>query len=655
MNRVFLLAVLMAGSAAAQSGWTPELSMQIRSTGEVLPSPDGSMVAYTVSEWVMEAEVSERRTHVWTASADGSRQVQLTRGEKSATQPEFAPDGRTVFFLSSRSGKPNIWRIPVSGGEAEQWTDWKGEIARFHLSPDGQWLAFAGREANERMEQARKEKRDFRVIDEDPPVNGLWVVAAQGEPRRPARKLAGLKRHVNAFTWSPDSSRLAVEHWPGPDPEGVFRADLSEVDRESGEARVLANTPAGETSPAYSPDGRSLAYTRITQRWAGECRFVLMPVSGGAGRELPLTFDECGRGTNLLGFSQSGREILYTETVRTRNAIRAMPLDGPPRDLYMPAKGTLTSYGGSARLNRRGTHVGFAFETLTSPTEVHLLTVASGKAARAASPNAGLPLPPAPETAVVRWKAKDGLEIEGLLTYPAGYRKGTRYPLALVIHGGPMGVFTETYQGNANLYPVASFASQGWAVLQPNPRGSSGYGGKFRFANYNDWGFGDYDDIMTGVDHAIALGLADADRMAVMGWSYGGYMTSWVVGQTKRFKAAAVGAGVTNLWSFTGTADIPGFMPDYFSGEPWDNFEAYKKHSPMTYVKGVTTPTLVLHGESDLRVPVSQGYEFYNAMKRQGVKTKMVVYPRMPHGPSEPKFLLDIMHRHMDWAVEHVR
>ena len=151
------------------------------------------------------------------------------------------------------------------------------------------------------------------------------------------------------------------------------------------------------------------------------------------------------------------------------------------------------------------------------------------------------------------------------------------------------------------------------------------------------------------------MGVADPDRLAIMGWSYGGYMTSWTITQTKRFKAAAIGAGVTNLWSFTGTADVSGFIPDYFGGEAWDNFEAWKKHSPITYIKGVTTPTLILHGEADDRVPVTQGYEYYNSLKRQGTLAKMVVYPRQPHGPREPKFVLDIMQRHVDWVEKYVR
>ena len=202
---------------------------------------------------------------------------------------------------------------------------------------------------------------------------------------------------------------------------------------------------------------------------------------------------------------------------------------------------------------------------------------------------------------------------------------------------------------------MATFAARGYAVLRPNPRGSGGYGLKFRRANLNDWGGKDYEDLMAGVDHVISMGVADPERLAVMGWSYGGFMTSWVITHTPRFKAAAVGAGVTNLWSFTGTSDISSFLPYYFSGNPWENFENYRTHSPMAFVKGVTTPTLILHGEADVRVPISQGYELYNALKQQGVTVKMVVYPRTPHGPSEPKFVLDIMERHLEWVEKYVR
>jgi dipeptidyl aminopeptidase/acylaminoacyl peptidase len=328
-----------------------------------------------------------------------------------------------------------------------------------------------------------------------------------------------------------------------------------------------------------------------------------------------------------------------------------MPVDGPPRVWFEPPAGVLQGI----QLNAKGTHLGFVHEEPDEAPEAYLSPVSSPAPMRVSAANTGVPRLPLGRTEAVRWKSRDGREIEGLLTYPVGFEKGKRYPLVLNIHGGPTGVFGENFIGRPGLYPIATFAARGYLVLRPNPRGSSGYGKEFRFANYNDWGGMDYLDDQAGVDWLIAQGVADPDRMAIMGWSYGGYMTSWTITQTQRYKAAVVGAGVTNLWSFNGTADIQGFIPDYFGGEQYQQPERYAKHSPVMHVAKVTTPTLVLHGEKDDRVPVSQGFEYYNALKRRGVTAKMVVYPRTPHGPQEPKFVLDIMQRHLDWVEKYVR
>jgi len=246
------------------------------------------------------------------------------------------------------------------------------------------------------------------------------------------------------------------------------------------------------------------------------------------------------------------------------------------------------------------------------------------------------------------------VEIEGLLTLPAGYQEGEKVPLILNIHGGPAGSFGETFIGSPGLYPIAVFAAKGYAVLRPNPRGSSSYGREFRAAVRNDWGGVDYRDLMAGVDHVIDMGIADPDRLAVMGWSYGGYMTAWVITQTQRFQAAAVGAGITNLISMWGTNDIPSTLDDYFGGPYWEQSRGYVERSPMFHVNRVTTPTLILHGANDPRVPTTQGFEYYNALNRRGVPVKMVTYPRTKHGPDEPKFTLDIMRRHLEWVAKHI-
>jgi dipeptidyl aminopeptidase/acylaminoacyl peptidase len=650
--RTALLGIVLAAAVWGQppTAWTPELSMQVQPVGDVLPSPDGKLVVYTQSRAVMETEKSEIDTQVFIASADGSHRMQLTRGEKSATAPEFSPDGRYVYFSSERSGKPNLWRIPVDGGEAEKLTDWKGEIGAFHVSPDGKWIAFAGMEPRADEEQGKKEKRDFRVIDEYPRNHSLWLIPSEpdSQGKRPPRHL-GTPGHAGEFDWSPDSTALAFEHTPTPGADDWTKSDISEVTVQSGEVRPIAVSGAAEHSPRYSPDGRYLAYVRSTDpaRWAGIDRIVLVTRQTGEARELPPTFDEQPK---LMGWSADSARLLFAEARGTANVIYGIPTDGPPAPIYEPGSGTLTA----GHVNATGTAFGFAAETWDEAPEAYVLKIGETVPQRVSNANLDLAKPPLGATKRIAWKAADGLDIEGLLTYPVGYDSAKKYPLVLIIHGGPTGVFQDSFLGRHGTYPYATFAARGYAVLRANPRGSSGYGRTFRFANLNDWGGKDYADLMAGVDHVISMGVADPDRLAVMGWSYGGFMTSWVVTHTHRFKAAAVGAGVTNLWSFAGTSDISGFLPDYFSGDPWNSFDAYYNHSPMAFVKGVTTPTLILHGEADVRVPTSQGYELYNALKRQGVPTKMVVYPRTPHGPREPKFVLDIMQRHVEWVEKYV-
>jgi dipeptidyl aminopeptidase/acylaminoacyl peptidase len=218
-----------------------------------------------------------------------------------------------------------------------------------------------------------------------------------------------------------------------------------------------------------------------------------------------------------------------------------------------------------------------------------------------------------------------------------------------------MSLFSQNYLAASAHYPIVAFAERGYAILRVNPRGSGGYGAAFRAANKRDWGGGDYADILCGVDRLIERGISDPERLGIMGWSYGGYMTSWTITQTSRFKAASVGAGVTNLMSFNGTTDIPGFVPDYFEAEFWDDPAVYREHSAMFQIKDVTTPTLIQHGQEDKRVPLSQGKELYNALKRQGVEVEMIIYPRQEHGPSEPRLIMDVIQRNLDWFDRWIR
>jgi dipeptidyl aminopeptidase/acylaminoacyl peptidase len=658
---VFVLssgAGLLRGDEAAGGKWTPDYAFRVKRVGTVRVSPDGSRVAYVVGTAVMDGEKSEWLSQVHVARSDGSGALQLTRGEKSATAPEWSPDGRWIAFLSARGPqkdgkdpKAGLWRVPVDGGEAEVLTEEKSAISALRWSPDGTLLAFTMTDPpTDDEEKADKEKRDARVLDDALKMTRLYVVPVErnAEGKRPVRKLTAGAFSVGnlsgpaSFAWSPDGRSIAFSHQPTPHINDWPASDLSLVEVATGSVRPLAATRAAESEPRFSPDGRLVAYdvTDDPPTWRGRSRVAVVAAGGGTPRLLAVTRDEQ---PNLLGWTRDGR-LLIGETLRTVNRLFILPVDGgAPVELGGPD----AMVDGPA-LNAAGTHLGFTSQAPDQAPEAYVARVESFAPVQVSRVQ-DLPAVPLGRTEAVTWKAPDGREVEGLVTYPVGYQAATRVPLLVVLHGGPTGVFVRSFVGSPSPYPVAGFATRGYAVLRVNPRGSSGYGAEFRHANASDWGGGDSKDLMSGVDKVIAMGVADPDRLGVMGWSYGGYMTSWVITQTKRFKAASVGAAVTNLMSFTGVTDIPSFVPDYFGGDYWDRFDAWRTHSAMFNVKGVTTPALIQHGEADVRVPISQGYEFYNALKRQGVTTKMTVYPRQPHGFTEPKMTLDAAKANVEW------
>ena len=646
-------AILIFVPALLLAQWTPELSMKVKTVTPAAPSADGMLAVWTETHPVMENEKSESNTQVYLAHSDGSHRIQLTRGEKSSNSPAFSPDSKWVFFASERSGTRNIYRIPVDGGEAEKITNWTGTLGAFALSPDGKWIAFSGREPDRDEERAKKEKLDFRVVDANPHNLSLWILPVEPDAngQRAAKKIASGPYNVGQFDWSPNSSHIAYETRPTPDADDSRKADILEVAIATGDIRKIAATSATEAEPRYSPDGRYLAFVRShvagAQRIDGS-RIVLLTLADLRSRELPATADLSPR---LDSWARDSSKIFFSEGLHTREVLYQMPVDGPPSVAFQTSRGTISP---GVVFNATGTYAGLTMQAPDEPVEAYVMAVGSMKPVRVSAANTGLAKEPIGETRVIRWKAKDGKEIEGLLTLPVNYDSAKKYPLILNIHGGPAGAFTETFIGASGLYPLASFAARGWAVLRVNPRGSTNYGLPFRVANVDDWGGGDYQDLMSGVDAVIQMGVADPNRLAVMGWSYGGYMTNWVITQTDRFKCAAAGAGLSDLISMWGTNDIPSTLDDYFEGAWYEQPDRYFKMSPLTHVANVKTPELILHGEADHRVPTSQGYEMYHALKNRGVPAEMVVYPRTPHGPQEPKFVLDIMRRHIDWVAKYI-
>ncbi len=641
------------------AAWTPAQILKTKVVGEISLSAGGKRVAFSVASSHLDEDRSEWISQIHVADADGGNSFQLTRGEKSASAPEWSPDGEWVAFLSPRSGaKANLWRIRVNGGEAEQLTDEKGGILSFQWAPDGRSIAFLMPDPKTEVEErAERERQDALVVDENPKRARLYVVEAaqEAKPVRPVRRLTPGEMHCGGqppgrnYDWSPDSSRIVFTHQPTPRVDEWQKTDLSIVEAASGKITPLVATEAAETQPIFSPDGQHIAFScsETPPRWAAASQVKVIGSDGTGLRALSVTFD---RKPSLIGWNSAANGILVGEVFHTVNRVWEIPTDGSaPRP--MTPDDVMVS---QPVLDPSRTVLGFVGEATDRPPEVFTALAVSFQP-KPVSHVQKLPSLPWGASEVVRWKSTDGLEVEGLLTLPVGYKAGAKVPLLVVIHGGPAGVFVQTCLASRGPYPLAVFAARGFAILRCNVRGSSGYGKEFRFANQSDWGGGDYRDIQTGIDALIERGIADPNRLGVMGWSYGGFMTSWTITQTKRFKAASVGAAVTNLVSFTGTADISGFIPDYMGGDFWDEPQRWRDHSPVMQVKGVSTPTLIQHGDKDLRVPIGQGYEFYNALRRQNVPVKMVVYPRQPHAIQEPKLLLDAMERNLEWFEHWVR
>ena len=646
------LIVLLAATAAAQT-WDPEMQLKFKAVGTPKVSPDGKRVVYTVNEAVMTADKSEFVTQIWMANIATKQNIQLTFGDKSSTNPKWSPDGNWIAFTSNRKdNRNNLYVLSLNGGEAEPLTDGKSGVINFAWSPDGRSIAFTMTDAKtEDEEKNDKGRNDWRWIDENVKVARLYVMPVQKDAngKREPRKLTTANYQVEDFDWSNDGSRIAFGHVKSPLANDWTTSDVSIVDVASGNISELANSPAAETSPLYSPDGKWIAVLASDNppRWAQSGIIQVFAANGGQPKSLVTSFDAQ---PGVAGWSSDGKRIYFAEPKGTGTQIYSLDVAANRIEEIKVTPAVI----GAFSLNSSGTTFAFTRQTPDTPADVYIASANDFTPVQITTVNAGLKMPAMGRTEVITWKSKDGKQIEGLLTYPAGYQTGQRVPLILNIHGGPAGVFQQTFIGGRGVYPLATFSSRGYAILRPNPRGSSGYGAEFRRANLKDWGFGDYEDLMTGVDRVIEMGVADPARLGVMGWSYGGFMTTWVVTQTNRFKAASAGAPVTNLMSFNGTSDIPAFVPDYFSGQFWEAMDLYQKHSPMFNVKAVTTPTMIQHGEADVRVPISQGYEFYNALKVKGVPTRMLVLPRQPHGPNEPKMQLAAMMANLEWFEKYI-
>ncbi len=674
LRTVFILAALLmtaptlSGQEPTESdtatlpSWTSEFSLGFRSISSTALSPDGKLVAFVVREAITEGEKSEYLSHIWVTATDGSWSRQYTQGTSSATSPQFSPDGRWLAFTTKRGkgedATSQVWRLALAGGEATELTRSESGAGQFAFSPDGQSIAYLARDPEtEDEEKAKKEKRDPVLVDQNHKYQHLYLhtlgqTALDTEKPEDDPRLTEGSFHITSFDWSPDGKTIVIGHQRDPRINtGMIDGDLSLVSVESGTVTPLVATAGVEGSPMFSPDGKWIAYVGTGSK-AEPVGLGDVYAIAANGENAPFRLEKTpDQSANLVAWRADSKSLLISESIGTTRQLLDLPVEGAVRVFSEQGGEPMAGVIGSPSLARGGTHIAYVYQTRDQPPEVYASPTAGFAPMKLTSINSTIELPPMGETDLVTWTSKDGKTIEGLITYPVGFDRVQRAkaPLILNVHGGPAGVFSQSFTGSASIYLLQYFAEQGYAVLRPNPRGSTGYGRDFRFDNVRDWGFGDYEDLMAGVDWAIEQGIADPERLYVMGWSYGGYMTSFVITRTSRFQAASMGAGLPNLVSMVHTTDIPDYLTAHQGAELWEDIEEYERHSAMYHLDKVTTPTQILHGMNDLRVPFDQGRELYLGLQRLGIPTEMVAYPRTPHGPREPKLLIDVSPRILKW------
>ena len=649
---LLVAAAVLASTAVNVSTQTdpPDIDalLALKRVGSPVIAPDGQRVAFTIREtnW----DDNEYETEIWLGAA-GVEPRPITNGRKSSQQPAWSPDGRWLAFVSDRDGKRQVYRIAIDGGEAERLTSGEEGVNAFAWSPDGRRIAYTMTDAiAESVKEREKRFGDIRIEDEDRRMAHLHLLELPPGPGAAptVRQLTKGTFVVGGFDWAPDSRSIAFDHRTSSDPADGDSADISIVTVETGSQRVVVAQAGPDSTPRWSPDGTRLAFvTSMAKPFFYYQNSVIATVAPDGSGVQPLTesFDE---DPNLVAWTAHG--IFFGASQRTWAYL--FRLD--PRTKQVTRYGVGEEWiGGSYSLTRDGQSAAFVASGPKDFADVYVAALSTAKLApRRVSKTADqIAAWPAHAREVIHWKSQDGAAIEGVLHKPADFEAGRRYPLLVVIHGGPTGISRPVPYSNAmGYYPIDMWLGRGALVLEPNYRGSAGYGEKFRSLNVRNLGIGDAWDVLAGIDHLVVSGLVDRDRVGAMGWSQGGYISAFLTTKhADRFKAISVGAGISNWMTYYVNTDIHPFTRQYLKATPWDDPKVYADTSPMTYIKGARTPTLIQHGDQDQRVPVPNAFELYQGLRDQNVPVQLVLFKGFGHPLNKPKANRAAMQQNFDW------
>ncbi|MGE5815773.1 MAG: S9 family peptidase [Acidobacteriota bacterium] len=642
---LFVMMFVAAPLAAADQKAIPTVDQMVglKRPAGVAISPDGRYVAYTIRE--ADWEENSFDNEIWLADSQNGTTRKMTRGKKSSTSPAWSPEGSTLAFASDRSDKRQVYLIDPHGGEARVLTSAEDGIMGFAWSPDGTRIAYTAAEPKTEAAKERDKKYgEFTIVDEQRGQTHLWVIDVNSKE---SRKLTDGQMAVGSFEWSPDGSSIAYDHRTDEDPSNGGSADISVMDVSSGKSRPLVTQDGPDTNPEWSPDGARIAFETAMGNPAyyyTNGLIATVPAVGGPPDVLTRTFDE---EPNLIAWSSNG--IFFSATERTYAHLYRLD---PSTKAVTRLPHDPQAIAGGFSFSKDYTRVAYVNSNASQYPEVFAADLNGDvlnpkKLTDLGAQVSGWDLG---TSEVITWASKDGAKIEGILHKPSKFKAGQRYPLLVVIHGGPTGTSRPALFSSTYVYPIDLWVARGALVLEPNYRGSAGYGEKFRSLNVRNLGVGDAWDVTSGIDALVAQGLVDSARVGAMGWSQGGYISAFLTTHdSARFKAISVGAGISDWMTYYVNTDIHPFTRMYLKATPWDDPEIYRKTSPIAYIKQAKTPTLIQHGENDARVPIPNAYELYQGLRDNNVPARLIVYKGFGHGLSKPKAVRAAMEHNIEW------
>lgn len=652
-SRMLLAALLIACPLAAQqptdkSKLTLRALLEMPSYGGYQLSPDGSQVLFTRTD--RDPKDWSSTAHVWLHDLRSGRTYQLTNSQRGESNPRWLADGR-IAFTSNRDSTNRLWVIAPGGGEAARLIEDDDKApSSGGFSPDDTRLAYT--EQSERPDKKEwdelvKNKDDGAYAEKTLTWNHVWVYDLAANEKK--QLTAGEFDHQGSV-WSPDGEWIAYTSnrsgTTARDANFSNNTDIFIVPSDSGAERQLTTNVGPDRAPAWSPDGQWVAYLSSDRHNNSADQFDVKVVGPESGEPTNLT---AGFDYSVANFewSHDGTHIYFTAAEGlTTNVYKVPATGGAPTKISFGDDFVVSNF----QMSKDGQRWLVTGGTAAEPGIVYVTEADGLRPRRVLEEHDRLTGFEIATAEPLTWKGAGDWDIEGMLTYPLDYEPGRRYPTILQVHGGPHGRFSASFNQSAQIW-----AARGYAVLQANPRGSSGRTFEFSNANQLDWGGKDFEDLMKGVDHVIELGVADPEALAVMGGSYGGFMTFWTVTQTDRFKAAIGHAGISDWYSFFGQTDIPNLLEFGFGGLPTETKDVYERWSPIEFADRVITPLLITHGENDQRVPIPQADQYYRLLKKLGKTVEFLRYPREGHGITEPAHRLHLDAEQEKWFENHVK